>query len=117
MKFKGMYDDPLIAVGNHLVNLCELYNRTGDRSVLDVLRGAMNMAHTFGIDATVYLHPDTCSLIIVMLYGTKTTEVYSRYCEDTWPETSRKYPRRMPLREECEILYTTDRYMKRKQVI
>lgn len=115
MKFTGMYDDPIMPVLQHIRNICDRYNATGDLAFLDMLRGAMNMAHTFGIDSSVYQDPDTCALVIVRVYDTNTEELASSYC-NAWPHTERKFPYRMPLHEECSVFYTTDRIVKKGQV-
>ena len=75
MKFMSLYDDCLHPVAQHLAELCRHFNQTGDLSYFDMILGAVNMAHTFGLGCTVFQHPQSLQLLYVCINDYNTDEV------------------------------------------
>lgn len=75
MKYSGLYDDCLRPCLQHITELCRKCNNEWTNSNLALLRGAINMAHTFGLDVTVYNYPEMPLLLYAVVYDTETEEL------------------------------------------
>lgn len=75
MKFMGVYDDCLHPVAQHIAELCRHFNYTGFHCYIDMLKGVVNMAHTFGLGCTVFQAPGTTELLFVAVHDYSTDEV------------------------------------------
>lgn len=75
MKYTGIYDDPLRPCLQHITELCRKCNSEWSDSNLSLLRGAINMSHTFGLDVTVYNYPEMPLLLYADVYDTETEEL------------------------------------------
>lgn len=80
MKYTGLYEDPMHPVAQHIAELCRKFNSTSDISYLDMLRGAVNMAHTFGLGVKVFQDKVKCTLIYVSVHDYDTDEVLLMSC-------------------------------------
>lgn len=75
MKFMSLYDDCLHPVAQHITELCRHFNSTGFHCYLDMLKGVINMAHTFGLGCTIFQSHETQELLYVAVNDYDTDEV------------------------------------------
>lgn len=80
MKYTDLYGNPLHPVVQHIAELCRKYNETSNPEYLDIMRGAINMAHTFGFGVTVFRDKVQCMFLYVSAHDYDTDEVIVMAC-------------------------------------